>query len=69
MGTKTTTARIVFAKTTTALGGDHGMIIQLNAGEPWNGNDPLVAVHPDLFADTQFIRVKTSTGWVAFDEL
>ena len=69
MPIKTTLPRIVFAKATTAIGGDLGMIVQLVAGEPWDASDPVVAAHPELFADTPFIRVKTSAGWVAFDEL
>jgi len=53
--------KIVYAKSTTSVGSEHGLIHRLTMGEAWDGNDPVVVSHPTLFSDDP-VLVKTSRG-------
>ena len=44
--------RIVFAKSTTSVGGPHGAIYDLQKGQPYVADHPVVVAHPDLFSDS-----------------
>jgi hypothetical protein len=59
--------KIVYAKTTTSVGGQNGMIQRLTVGEPWNADDPLVIARPDLFSPEP-VRVQTSQGWQVVEQ-
>lgn len=51
---------VVFARTS-AVVAHAGKRIQVRAGEAWDGNDPLVASHRELFADAPHALRNTTT--------
>jgi hypothetical protein len=60
--------KVVYAKSTTSVMGEHGMVTRLTKGEPWDGDDPIVKQHPTFFADNP-VLVKTSRkGWEVVEQ-
>lgn len=43
---------IVYAKSTMSVGGAHGGIYDLKAGEPYRSDHPAVVSHPECFSDS-----------------
>ena len=54
---------IVYAKSTTSVANEGGVIYRIEGGQAWSADDPIVLAHPDLFSDEP-VKVRTSTGWV-----
>lgn len=44
--------KIVYASATCSATTSDGLPVRMQAGEPWDGDDPFVAEHPDLFIET-----------------
>lgn len=60
--------RIVYAKSTTSIGGPNGLTYQLIAGEAWNADDPVVVSHPGFFSELP-LRVRSSSdGWLPVEQ-
>lgn len=55
--------KIVYAKSTTSVSNEHGVIYRLEGGQAWSASDPVVKTHPELFSDTP-VKARTSSGWV-----
>lgn len=53
---------VVYANCNTSVGAPNGSIQQLNIGEVWDADDPLVKARPELF-DLSPTRVKSSSGY------
>ena len=59
--------KIVYAKSSTAVGGPHGGVWRLTPGQPWSADDPVVKANPNAFTELPE-RVMTSRGEVLVEQ-
>ncbi len=56
--------RIVYAKSTTSVTTEHGVIHRLERGAAWDASDPVVVGHPDMFSVSPLLVMTSDRGLV-----
>lgn len=58
---------VVYARASTSFTIEHGLIVQLFAGQMWPSNDPVVIARPELFSESPMVMT-SDRGFVPLDQ-